>query len=1110
MKPRSTPVRLVPAALVAALVAGAFAATPAAAITTVSGADTAAWNVNDSRRPGLDTGSIRNVSGSRMEAFGSLFVHVDADSAPRMNDQMLRGFGLKATTPGEYASSQSVRLGDVLVTRKLSIDPVTNVATFFDTFTNTATEAVAVDASFGGSLGYGIGANASTIASSSDGNTTIDAGDSWVVATSAGNNIRATGIVTGSGAPFDGATTRVGNQQLNPFEVDYSTTGSASNDPGFVHSLSIEPGSTESLLRYVVVGTRNDKTTIATTTSALLTAPDISALSADELCTVVNWDPAALLGSASCAGTEPLVLPPAPVEAPGATDVAYDVTGKTITELQADMRAGTVTSVEITQAYLDRIAAYDDIQLGFKSFISVADNAIEQAEAADEARAAGKDTDVLGVPIALKDLYDTKDQITTGGTRALKDWQPATDAWQVAKLREAGAVLIGKTNLSEFANSGSFSESGFKQTWNSLYPSKTSFGSSGGSATATAADFAAAAMGTQTGVSLYAPTTGASLSAFRGTDGLTSTEGVMPLTWATDYAGPIAKDVSDLAAILNVTATQETGNDPADIITNRVDNSKRPVEWTSALDANALQGKKIGYVASSFNSALIGDSTTGKTAFEDAKAAIEAGGGTLVELTGAPSTSNAGASPVGNAGAEGWERYIAAHAGEDFPFTSPKGLLESKDNLPYNVSTNYTSVGLDDANVDLLLQRRDVYKERVATWMDTSGSEPVDAVIYAGFISNVGNNDASTATLSSDRATGILTQTFGVPTVILPIGTNEAGQSNSIQLVGRAWDDAKVLGMGYAIEQQAKAKIFTEYAPALPFSGPAPSTTSVELDATSVEYGQTVTATVTVASEPAATGDVTVSVDGTTTTGTLVDGVASVELPGSIGVGTQLVTASFAGSAKVAASDATTQLVVTATKTTLSITPSATKAAYGKAVSLALSLDSSAGTLPDSTKVLIYDGAKVIATTTVGATGKATLKLATLTVGQHTFKAEALEGARVSGAVSNTANVTVTKVAATTTFSLNTKKATVDKTKVKATITVKVNGVSAPTGKVAITVSGKTVKTVSLTAANKGKITVTLPAFEKTGNRTVKVVYKGNSAIKADTSPSLVVKVSKR
>lgn len=177
------------------------------------------------------------------------------------------------------------------------------------------------------------------------------------------------------------------------------------------------------------------------------------------------------------------------------------------------MTNGKTTSVQITQAYLDRIKAYDEGQLGFHAFLHVSETALAQAKAADDARAQGAQGDLLGIPIAIKDIYDTKDMPTTGGSKALEGWKPDSDAFQVAKLREAGAVIIGKTNTSEFANSGSFSESGWMQTWNALYPSKTSFGSSGGSAVSIAADFAAAAMGSQTGVSLYAPTTGASLKA---------------------------------------------------------------------------------------------------------------------------------------------------------------------------------------------------------------------------------------------------------------------------------------------------------------------------------------------------------------------------------------------------------------------------------------------------------------------------------------------------------------------------------------------------------------------------------------------------------------------
>ena len=150
---------------------------------------------------------------------------------------------------------------------------------------------------------------------------------------------------------------------------------------------------------------------------------------------------------------------------------------------------------------------------------------------------------------------------TTDGSLAFEGWRPKRDAFQVKRLRDAGAVILGKANLSEFANSGSYSESGYGMVWNAFKPSKTSLGSSGGSAVATALSLAGFGMGTQTGVSLYAPSTGASLVTLRGTDGISSGAGVMPLTWLQDFEGPIARTTSDIARILNVT----TGTDPEDI-----------------------------------------------------------------------------------------------------------------------------------------------------------------------------------------------------------------------------------------------------------------------------------------------------------------------------------------------------------------------------------------------------------------------------------------------------------------------------------------------------------------------------------------------------------------
>ena len=262
------------------------------------------------------------------------------------------------------------------------------------------------------------------------------------------------------------------------------------------------------------------------------------------------------------------------------------------------MKSGLTTSQAITRAYLDRIAAYDSGPFGFHAFITVSDTAMAQAKAADDRRAAGDTSELLGIPVAVKDLYDTKDMPTTDGSLAFEGWRPERDAGQVKRLRDAGAVILGKTNLSEFANSGSYSDSGYGMVWNAFKPSKTSLGSSGGSAVATALSLAGFAMGTQTGVSLYAPSTGASLVSLRGTDGISSGAGVMPLTWLQDFEGPIARTTSDIARILNVT----TGTDPDDIATVHADaDAKRPADWKTALDPNALQGKKIGYMPSAFD-----------------------------------------------------------------------------------------------------------------------------------------------------------------------------------------------------------------------------------------------------------------------------------------------------------------------------------------------------------------------------------------------------------------------------------------------------------------------------------------------------------------------------
>lgn len=297
---------------------------------------------------------------------------------------------------------------------------------------------------------------------------------------------------------------------------------------------------------------------------------------------------------------------------------------------------------------------------------------------------------------------------------------------------------------------------------------------------------------------------------------MASTTGVLPLTWGQDYAGPIAKTVTDLAIILNAT----TGTDPQDIFTVTADaDHKRPVDWKESLDVNALKGKKIGYIPASFVSAYADDDTG--QAVMDKFSELQAAGATMVEMSAVPSGPSR---PSGiNGSTEGWARYIELH--KDFPYIDGASVLASDKVLIYNQRGYSTPTRMTEQAVQDYIKYRTDYKEVIKSWMDANG---VDAVVYAGFISDVYNNDAAASQLSSDRNTGVLTSTMGLPTVVVPVGTNDSGYSISMQLVGRAWDDAKVLGMSYALEQQSQARLLTTFAPALQYvsnsTNPDPNT----------------------------------------------------------------------------------------------------------------------------------------------------------------------------------------------------------------------------------------------------------------------------------------------
>ena len=402
------------------------------------------------------------------------------------------------------------------------------------------------------------------------------------------------------------------------------------------------------------------------------------------------------------------------------------------------MKDGETTSAQITKAYLDRIAAYNGGPLGFHAIIDVNPNAMAEAREDDRLRADGDKAPLLGIPIAAKDIYDTTEMPTTGGSLVFENYLPEKNSFIVQRLKEAGAIIIGKANLSEFANSGFYSASAYGQVWNAFDPSKSSIGSSGGSAVAVATSMAAAALGTQTGDSLWGPSSAASLVSLRGTDGLTSCQGVMPLTYIQDYCGAITRTTEDQALVLNTIAARDPGY-YAQGLEGAGWEGRRPTDWRSYLKPDALKGKTIGYYTLEFTSPW-GDEGTMNAMKAEFKY-FEQAGATMKLIGPAPEVSRAGFNITGDTGFEGWLKWIQEHVNS--PFTSPVEITNSPLRIPQlrSASTTYTGEGaMSDESIEEFVNYRQAYQRRLAAWMAEEG---VNAVVFAGEQSTIHLNDSN-------------------------------------------------------------------------------------------------------------------------------------------------------------------------------------------------------------------------------------------------------------------------------------------------------------------------------------------------------------------------------
>jgi amidase len=400
----------------------------------------------------------------------------------------------------------------------------------------------------------------------------------------------------------------------------------------------------------------------------------------------------------------------------------------TVADLQAKMAAGTITSEQLTKYYLHRILALDQNGPGVNSVIELNPEAIRIAEQMDDLRRRGKVLGPLhGIPVLIKDNIDTGDRMqTSAGSLALVGRPAPTDSTVAAKLRAGGAVIIGKTNLSEWANFRSFeSISGWSgrggQTNNPYGINRNPCGSSSGSGAAASANFAVLALGSETDGSIVCPSNANGLVGIKPTVGLTSRAGVVPISHTQDTVGPLARTVADAAAALGVIQSQTydgrdaaTGSVPLGW-KGRPRPSNIPTDYTQFLNPNGLQGARLGLTRAGLGGfdPFVPTPQPVLDAFEEAVDALTAAGATVIDLDAAGFTFPSA----------GGESLVL-----DFDFRNDvKAYFATRAGVPVAGGTLQTAIDFNNAHADVEMPffNQDVFEQAQSLAPGADDPQPV-------------------------------------------------------------------------------------------------------------------------------------------------------------------------------------------------------------------------------------------------------------------------------------------------------------------------------------------------------------------------------------------------
>ncbi len=497
----------------------------------------------------------------------------------------------------------------------------------------------------------------------------------------------------------------------------------------------------------------------------------------------------------------------------------YAVEEVPLAQISADLAAKTTSSVAVTRAYIDRITMYDG---PLNAVIVVAPDALEQAAAADKRRADGKALGPLdGVPILLKDNIDAVGMPNTAGSFALAENLPKEDAELTRRLRAAGAVILGKTNLSQWAGyrtTDSFSGSSVGGTAHNPYDvTKSAAGSSSGSGIAMAVSFAAGSLGTDTSGSITGPSNANGIVGLRPTRGLISRHGIVPITELQDTAGPMARSVTDTAMMLNVLA----GTDARDPRTAEAD--ARKVDYVKALDAGALKGKRIGVLRGSGRGA-----ESAAAVFDAALEVLKAQGAELVDLPDPLENLN---EPGLEAEAYNFNHDVAAYLATTPPTVKVRTVedliaFHTTDPRESMVSVKYfeeAAAAGGDLKNPRYLELMELIERRAGPegYAAILANNKLDALVApSGGPSGTITPDG-TSRPRSERGAGPGSFTrnaaiAGYPILTVPMG-NVEGMPVGLSFVGAPWSERALLSYGFAYEQAGYKRVPPEaYKKAVP------------------------------------------------------------------------------------------------------------------------------------------------------------------------------------------------------------------------------------------------------------------------------------------------------